>query len=96
MSTIATPTAPSVFNRHIADIAAARKVGQEFESVFLGQMVSHAFSGIGKDPLTGGAGSDLYGSMLQDEYGKAVARSGGLGIADAVVRQLIKSQEKQS
>ena len=77
------------------DLAAARRAGEEFESVFLGQMVSQLFAGLGEDPLTGGgAGGNLYRSMMQEQYGKTIARSGGLGIADSVVRQMIKQQEK--
>jgi hypothetical protein len=28
-----------------------------------------------------------------DEYGKAFARAGGIGIADAVLREILKMQE---
>lgn len=74
---------------------AARKAGQEFEEVFLGQMIAHMFDGVGDDKLFGGGeAGKLYRSMMQDEYGKTIARSGGIGIADAVTRQVLKLQEK--
>ena len=77
------------------DAAAARKAGQEFESVFLSQMIAHMFEGIGDDPILGGGeAGKLYRSMMQDEYGKVIARSGGIGIADSVMRQVIKMQER--
>ena len=47
---------------HIKTEAQARKAGQEFESMFLGQMLSHMFAG-------------------------------GIGIADAVTREILKVQE---
>ena len=31
--------------------------------------------------------------MLQDEYAKLISRSGGIGIADAVLREMLKMQE---
>jgi Rod binding domain-containing protein len=31
--------------------------------------------------------------MLRDEYGRLIARSGGVGVADAVMRQLLRAQE---
>ena len=77
------------------DLAAARKVGQEFESVFLSQMIAHMFQGVGDDPILGGGeAGKLYRSMMQDEYGKVIAKSGGIGVADAVMREVIKMQGK--
>jgi Rod binding domain-containing protein len=29
-----------------------------------------------------------------EQYGKALAKSGGIGIADAVVREMLRAQEK--
>ena len=33
--------------------------------------------------------------MMVQEYGKAIARSGGIGIADSVQREILKMQENQ-
>jgi len=33
--------------------------------------------------------------MMVQEYGKAIARSGGVGIADAVQREILRLQESQ-
>lgn len=74
---------------------AARRTGEEFEAMFIGQMLAHMFEGIGEDPLTGGGqAGQLYRSMLHDEYARTIARSGGIGIADAVARELINAQEE--
>lgn len=73
---------------------AARQTGEEFEAMFIGQMVAHMFKEVGDDPLMGGGqAGQLYRSMLQDEYGKTIASAGGIGIADAVARELINAQE---
>ncbi|PKU25965.1 rod-binding protein [Telmatospirillum siberiense] len=77
------------------DMVAAKKAAQSFESVFLSQMLGHMFEGVGKNTLFGGgAGEDMFKPMLLDEYGKLMAQKGGIGIADAVMRTLIKQQEK--
>ena len=44
-------------------------------------------------PFGGGFSEDMWRSLQVDEYGKAIARSGGIGIADAVLRQILKMQE---
>jgi Rod binding domain-containing protein len=39
---------------------------------------------------------DVWRSQQVQEYGKAIAQNGGVGIADAVVRELIQAQEARS
>jgi Rod binding domain-containing protein len=52
------------------------------------------FSGVETDGLFGGGQAEgVYRSLLNQEVGKAIARNGGLGIADSVVREIIKMQE---
>ncbi|MBL8691120.1 MAG: rod-binding protein [Rhodospirillaceae bacterium] len=72
------------------DMAQLKKVGQDFEAQFLSQMIGHMFSGIKADGLFGGGNAEeMFRSLLTDEYGKSVARSGGIGIADQVVRSVM-------
>jgi Rod binding domain-containing protein len=76
------------------DPAAARKVGEDFESFFLSQSFEGMFSGIGADSLFGGGeGESVFRSMLLQEYSKVAAKSGGVGIADAVQREILRMQE---
>lgn len=78
-----------------AEKAAIDKAAKEFEALFLGEMFRHMFSD-DPDPVFGGGNSEkVYQSMLIDEYGKAISKSGGIGIADAVTKQLIALQEAQ-
>ncbi len=71
-----------------------RKVAEDFESFFVSQMFQHMFSGIETDgPFGGGHGEKIFRSLLIDEYGKVIGRQGGLGIADAVERDLLQLQE---
>jgi flagellar protein FlgJ len=44
-------------------------------------------------PFGGGAGEKIYRDMQVDEYGKALSRSGGIGLADSIMREMIKMQE---
>jgi Rod binding domain-containing protein len=71
-----------------------RRAAEEFEAVFLGQMLAPMFEEIGNDPLFGGGpGEQIYRAMLVEEYGRAIAKAGGLGIADAVQQELLSLQE---
>lgn len=77
-----------------ADIRLMRQKAEDFEAVFIGQMLRPMFAGLKTDgPFSGGPGEDMWRSLQVDEYGKAIAKSGGIGIADAVMRQMLKAQE---
>ena len=66
----------------------------EFEAVFLSQMLRPMFAGISTDgPFGGGHAEQTYRSMMLDEYGRSIARAGGVGIADAVMREMLGVQE---
>jgi len=83
------PTAPRT-----SDPAAVKKAAQDFESVFITQFMGEMFSGISTDgPFGGGQGEEMFRSLMIDEYGKQIARQGGLGLADGVTRELLKRQE---
>lgn len=70
---------------------------QEFEGVFIAQMLGQMFSGIPTDgPFGGGQGEQMFRSLMMDEYGKKLSSQGGIGLADAVTRELLKHQEAQT
>ena len=72
-----------------------REAAEEFESVFLTVMFESMFAGIKTDgPFGGGHGEKIFRSMLNEEYANSVAQSGGVGIADALFREMIKVQEQ--
>ncbi len=85
---------------HVApakDAGEARQVAEDFEALFLSQMLQHMFAGIETDgPFGGGHAETIYRSLLANEYGKLVSRTGGVGIADAVQREILKLQESES
>ena len=72
----------------------AREAAESFEAFFLSQMLADMFSGIKTDPVFGGGpGETIFRSLMIDEYGKALASSGGVGIADSVMGEVIRLQE---
>ena len=78
------------------DQAAAMKAAEEFEAVFIAEILGAMFAGVKTDgPFGGGAGEDIFRSLLLDRYGRSLASQGGFGIADAVKRQLLELQEQR-
>ncbi|WP_316977862.1 rod-binding protein [Shumkonia mesophila] len=76
------------------NLAKAREAAQDFEAFFLGQMLQPMFADLeAEEPFGGGEAESMWRSLQVDEYGKAFARKGGVGIADMVVREMIKMQE---
>lgn len=74
-----------------------RAAADEYEAVFLSQMLETMTSGLKTDgPFSGGQAEGIYRSMLNQEYGKAIGKAGGIGIADAVYREMLRIQEKHS
>lgn len=74
----------------------AKTAAEEFEGVFIGQMLSQMFSGIETDgTFGGGVGEDVFRSLMVGEYGKEIAAQGGVGLGDAVLKELIGLQEQR-
>jgi Rod binding domain-containing protein len=70
------------------------KVAKDFESVFIAQMLAPMFEGVEVDEMFGGGtGEEMYRSLMIEEYGKIMAKSGGIGIADQVKAELLRLQE---
>lgn len=66
---------------------------EEFEAVFISQMLRNMYSGIEVDPVFGGGyAEEVFRDVLLDEYGRVMAKSGGVGISDMVQQQLLQMQ----
>jgi peptidoglycan hydrolase FlgJ len=63
---------------------AIKRAVEEFEASFIAQLLKSM-------PLGQEAG--VFSDVMVGEYAKLVARSGGVGVADAVARELLALQE---
>ena len=69
---------------------------QDFEAQFLNSMFQHMYEGVGGDgPFGNSQGVAPWRSFLTDEYAKSFAKSGGIGIAHAVYKQMLARQQGQ-
>lgn len=72
----------------------ADAVSKDFESMFVSQMLEQMFGdSSGEEAFGGSETNDVYKGLLMDQYGKLIARAGGIGIAPYVKQELLKQQE---
>jgi flagellar protein FlgJ len=77
------------------EIAKATEAAQEFEAVFAAEMMKPMFEGISSDGMFGGGkGEEVFHGMLVQEYGKLMAQTGSIGIADSVKEEMIRMQSQ--
>jgi Rod binding domain-containing protein len=92
----ALPKRPAAVGRS-ASVEQVRKAAEDFEAVYVAQMLKPMFEGLSSDPPFGGGMAESFWRSLQlEEYGKAIVRNGGIGLADAVMRELLRAQETQA
>lgn len=85
------PKTPDVAN--VKTREEARHVAQQFERMFISEMLGPMFAGIETDgPFGGGNAEASFRPMLIDQYADAIAKGGGVGIADAVMKEILKMQ----
>src|SRR5690349_592332 len=69
----------------------AEAVAKQFERMFISEMLQPMFAGIQTDaPFGGGTGEQVFRPMLLDQYADAVAKGRGVGIADAVLKEILR------
>lgn len=77
------------------DMARIEETAKEFEAMFMSEMMKPMFETVKVNKTFGGGkGEEIFGGFLREEYGKILAASGGLGIAQLVKEQLIEMQSK--
>jgi Rod binding domain-containing protein len=74
-------------------VDALHHAAQEFEAIFLAQVLGTMTQGIGDEDPLGEGGGEVFRDMLNEEVVKLISRSGGIGVADAVLREMLKAQE---
>ena len=76
------------------DINRAKAAANDFESQFLAVMLDQMETGLGEDdPFSGGESMKTFRSMLNEEYSKSIADAGGIGLSDAIYREILMLQE---
>jgi flagellar protein FlgJ len=89
--TLLAPTTPTT----TADLARskAKDVGQKFEAQFLSVMLQQMYAGVKTDgPFGGGPGEEMFRSLMTEEMGKQMAKTGGIGLANTIQHEILKLQ----
>jgi Rod binding domain-containing protein len=83
--------------RPAADPDRIRRAARDFEAQALGALLAPMFEGLrSSGPFTGGAGEAQWRPMLVDAIARDLARAGGLGLATAVEREMLRLQEART
>jgi Rod binding domain-containing protein len=74
--------------------AALRRAAQDFEAQALSALLQPMFAGLPTGGTFGGGAAEAqWRPMLVDAFARDMARGQGIGIADAVHRELLRLQE---
>ncbi len=77
------------------DLEQVKKSAQDFEAVFLSEMMGHMFEGTEPNKMFGGGqGEKMFQGMMVQEYGKMMAKGQGIGIAQQLQAAMIRMQEQ--
>ena len=87
------PSAPRAGNAQTPE--QIRATAEDFEAVFLAQMMEQMMGESTETSFGGGPGESAFKGMLNEEYAKVMAKAGGIGLADALVREMLALQEGQ-
>ena len=72
-----------------------REVAEEFESLFLNEMLKRANAAKLAKTILSNDAQETYTSMLNQERAKAIAKSQSFGIAEALVNQFSTKSKKE-
>ena len=78
-----------------AQVGHLREQAKDLEGVFLNTLMKEMFSSLKTDQsaMGGGFGEETWRGMQAEQMADAMARAGGIGIADAILPDLIAAQE---
>jgi Rod binding domain-containing protein len=75
---------------------ALRQKAEELETAFLAEMLGHAGLGTSAGTFAGGPGEEQFASFLRSEQARAIARQGGIGLAELIFRSLVEGEHVAS
>lgn len=91
------PTVPQFNAKKPMSMEKIEATAKDFEAQFISQMLSSMFSTVETANSLGGSETEeTYRSFMINEYGKTIARTGGIGIADNIKRSMLSMQEVKS
>lgn len=74
-----------------------RAAAEHFESMVLAQLLQPMFAALDTQGLGGGGfGEEIFRPMLVDEYARSLSRSGGVGLAQSIIDELMRMQAAQT
>ena len=71
-----------------------REAAQEFESVFLFQMLKQVRNSIHKEEeglMNGGMGEEMFTGLLDEEYASVMAKTNSSGLTDMIYKQMART-----
>jgi Rod binding domain-containing protein len=73
-----------------------KETAEKFEAQFLSIMLQQMFEGVQMEgPFGGGPGETMFRSFMTEAMANNMVRTGGVGIADTVQREMLKLQGLQ-
>ncbi len=77
------------------DMQRIEETAQDFEAMFLSEMLRPMFEAVKVDETFGGGkGEEMFRGFIRDEYAKTMSSVQSIGIADQVKEQLIEMQTR--
>jgi flagellar protein FlgJ len=81
------------FLRHPPQAVALARQARELEGVFLNTLTKTMFSAVKTDGAFGGGfGEETWRGMQAEQLADSIAKSGGIGLADAITSNLLDAQ----
>ena len=89
-----TPPAAAPTAAQAANAARIKKTAEDFETSFLSQMLKPMFEGLSTDgEFNGGEAEGTWRSFMIDAMAKQAVKSGGIGLTNVVMTEMLKMQE---
>lgn len=96
-SALALTKARVPLNNKNKNLEEAKETAENFEAFFMTKTMESMFDGVSTEGMFGGGHAEkIYRSMLFDEYGKAMSKTGNIGISDSIMQSILDMQEAQS
>lgn len=86
------PTGSAGASRPAPSDRALREAASALEAQFLAEMLRSAGVGSTPEAFGGGAGEEQFASFLRDEQARAMARHGGIGLAESLFQAMVRRQ----